>query len=207
MKKILILVAFGLLFASPGWAASLDKPQNLNVSVKHAKKVKLEWSEVYGATKYKVKVAVWHGKKVRLYKKVKNNHKWITGLISNKRYWAKVKACNKKGCGKYSDWEEFRTDPAKPKNVRITKLEYDNATVAWDQVRGKYEFYEVRLYSASGIVYGTQTTGTDKESLNYSGLDPQTKYKIRVRGVYNYINEGAWSKAVVFTTPAQPSEG
>lgn len=208
MKKIILLIAFGLLLACPSWAASLDKPQNLNVSVRNAKNVKLVWSEVSGATKYKVKVAVWHGKKVKLYKKVKNNHKWIRGLKTNKRYWTKVKACNKKGCGKYSDWEDFRTDPAKPKNVRVTNLTYDSVTVHWNQVRGKHEYYEVKLMAETGEgSFGVQTTGMDAESREYSGLDHNTTYRIRVRGIYNYLNEGKWSKAVKFTTPQLPTEG
>ena len=219
MKKILfstfILGLLFILIPTLTLAASLSVPKNLEVPVKHrhAKTVKLTWDKVSKAKYYKVKVAVWSGKKLKVFKNVRKTSKWVPKryLKANKRYWFKAKACNKSGCGKYSDWCEFRTDPPKVKNLKVTYMTENSVNLWWDSVRGQNEYFEINLfYPDNNVSLKKYTTEMDENYYVINNIDEVTsrhRLKVRVRAIYNWLNEGKYSKGVIFTLPFDPAEG
>ena len=104
-------------------------------------------------------------------------------------------------CTVYSSWVEFRTLPAKVKNVRITELTDECVTLKWNHINNhKQAYYYVRLLDEDNFPLGYQTTS--KRTRQFCGLDSSTKYQIKVKALYNYDNEGEYSKKKSFTTKA-----
>ena len=204
MKKIILFICIALLLGGVLPVLAIGPPLSLDApdANRKAKTVKLWWYEVYDADYYKVQLRTKKNKKVKSFKHVNNTYKNVKKkyLTSNKAYKFRVRSCNAdEGCSKFSDWDNFRTLPAKVKNVRATEILSDCVTVKWKKVRGKRTYYQVNLYSNSGVLYGSQDSGQNDNEREYCGLDSKTKYKIRVKAIYG-VNGGKLSKALSFTT-------
>ena len=207
MKKvILFLVVSIFIFTATVPVYALRTPGALQVPDKwrKAKKVRLWWGAVSDADYYKVQLRTKKNKKVKKFKYVTQNYKKVRPryLKSNKPYIWRARSCmGGLYCTVYSPWDEFRTLPAKVKKVQLTEVTDECVTAKWKHVNNhKSVYYYMQLLDENNNYLGYQTTA--KRSRQFCGLDSSTKYKVRIKAIYDLDNVGKYSKKKAFTTDA-----
>ena len=88
--------------------------------------------------------------------------------------------------------------PATPE-VKVNNLAHTSATVTW---RGEQENYEV-AYAKTGEEFATTVVEGANEYV-LTGLEAETEYQVKVRGIVAENDYSPWSEIVSFTTTAWP---
>lgn len=172
-------------------------PSTLRVPKKYRKVriVRLKWNSIPSADYYKLQLRTKKGKKIKTFKTITRTRKNLRKKYtkSNKPYKFKVKACTSSGkCSSYSVYKNFRTKPARVKNVRLDSYVGGSFTAKWDAVRGKGITYKIKLMKSNGKKIKIYKTKKLRKTIMY--LTPGKTYKYKVRAKYNKYNRGRWSK-------------
>ena len=93
--------------------------------------------------------------------------------------------------------ERVRGDVPVPPNVNTTSVAWDAVTLSWDAVEGA-AFYQVVAEERKPWCFAPSSKFT------VSGLEPATKYTVRVRAVKEEVGVSAWSAAVEVVTQKKP---
>ena len=125
-------------------------------------------------------------------KRVNKSKKKFKTLKSNKAYKWKVRACNKKGCSKWSKTKNLRTNPTKLTSLAVSDVRTRTMTVSWDNVaRSKLlERYYLKLLDSEGNEVRTKEyTSTLEEAQTEKDiqmLTPGEEYTLKARAVYSH---------------------
>ncbi len=179
----------------------INKPENLRTPTKKRKvrTVRLKWDEVKGANYYKVNLRSKSGKQIKTFTSVSNEYKDVKKKYTKSNYAMKfrVKVCTTNlGCGSYSDYDNFRTLPAKVKSLDTVPNSDGTVTASWDAVRGKDITYRVKVMDSSKNKL--KTYNTTKTSKVLSQIDYYYNYQVKVRAKYNDNNIGKWSSISLY---------
>ena len=94
--------------------------------------------------------------------------------------------------------------PTSPKNVRVSLIRHNSATLSWEELDYDVLTFQVELFQNGTLV---QSQNTTVDVLRLDDLHPLTKYSARVIG-HNEVGAGPPSWNVTFTTlPETDSEG
>lgn len=190
MKKVFTFLTASVMavlllvpnFSLYSFCASLSKVSQVKSYNIDEDEINLKWSEVNGATGYRVYMKNSSGK----WKKVASVRKTraeIDDLASAKTYKFKVRAYKKTSSGTvygpYSKVITSVTKPDEPDNLRIKSKSNTSITLQWSSVR-RATRYQVFFYDSQKGKFVRKKTvkGT---SAKITGLTKGTSYKIKVR--------------------------
>ena len=186
-------------FAAEETGGTLAAPDNLRVQNRAVRAATLKWDEVEGADSYNIQlrekttsadlVKLWEGR-TSTTRPVKKKH-----LLSNKAYKFRVQAEG----GKWSDYQNFRTKPRKPRNLKANKVSDTTAILKWDKVPRKINKYHVSVYDRKSNSK-EQAVLTNKLLTKVTGLTPDTRYYFRVKAKYSKQNKSKLSAKKYFRT-------
>ncbi len=131
----------------------------------------------------------------------KNKKKLTSKIVSNQKYYIKVRAENTSGNTNYTVRKLLRTLPSKVSNVRVNAVTSTTATVRFNKVKRKIKHYKIKLTNTSS---GTSIIYTSKsKSKSLESLAPLTTYTVKVRAFKSSTLKGKWSKNISFTTASE----
>ena len=176
---------------------SYAAPTNIKVS-KSYNYLTFSWNKVSGANGYKIAYSADNSKWT--YKPLGNVSSYkITNLFSETKYYFKIAPLiDNKICGKWSGTYyavtyEYLNAPA---NIKAKKT-CNTATISWNKVSGA-NGYRIE-YSLDRKNWKSKNVG-NAASAALSGLNPGSKYYIRMVCLKNGIVTGKYSKTYYFTT-------
>lgn len=146
--------------------------------------VKLTWTKVSGATKYRVFQATSSNGTYTKIDAVTTNSCTVTGLKAGTNYYYKVKAVNSAGVGKASSVLSVQTTtglPGQVTNVKASAANTASITLSWTKVAGanKYRILQANVYDGTY----TKITAVTTNSCTITGLKAGTGYYFKVRAV------------------------
>lgn len=164
----------------------------LKVSESTVNSIKLTWTKVSGATKYRVFQASSSDGTYTKIDAVTTNSCTVTGLKAGTKYYYKVKAVNEAGVGKASAALSTQTTTGVPEQVTGVKASATNTSsikLTWTKVAGakKYRILQASVYDGTYTKIDAVTTN----SCTITGLKAGTGYYYKVRAV----NENGVGKA------------
>lgn len=127
----------------------------------------------------------------------------IEGLETEKEYEYEIQSVCSAAPGDQSDWTEaksFTTLPVTcfpPSNIKAVPT-YKSATVTWE---GEADKYEINFRKGTDEWTTSEVTGKSKE---FTGLDAETAYSVRLRSKCSENDISLWSATIDFTTEAIP---
>ncbi len=150
----------------------LARPSVKATNVAKTGKVKLTWSKVSGANKYKVYRATSKEGKYTLLKTVTGTSFTNTSAVAGKAYYYKVKAVmtNKSAAtSAYSTVDKRTCDLARP-NVSVKSKASKQITLSWKKVSGAKKYTVYRATSKNGkytkVITTTKTSYTNKNRVS-----------------------------------------
>ena len=159
----------------------------------------IKWGKATNATKYRIayKKSSWKEYK---YKTVTGTTYKLSGLDQNSTYSVKVRGLNQTKEGSYSSVKKYTTSkektPLNVKNVKMTTRTPYSLTIKWDKATNATN-YRIAYKKSSWKDYKYKTvTGT---TYKLSGLDQNTAYSIKVRGL-NQTKKGSYSSVTKYST-------
>ncbi len=166
-----------------GWKmGSHAVPQGIKAASGGYTKVKVTWSAVDGATKYKVYRAT---SKTGTYKKIAETtatRYTNTGLTTGKTYYYKIKAVAGSITSTYSAVVSAKPVPAAPTDVKAKAASSSSIKVTWAKVSGATKYQVYRATSKTGTYKKVaETTGL---SATNKGLTDNKTYYYKVRAYH-----------------------
>lgn len=128
----------------------------------------------------------------------------LTGLEQDTEYTYGIQTMCSMLADDVSDWTAdatFRTLPETcfvPTEVSVSPS-YNSATVTYS---GESDSYEIQYAAEGNEEYTTVTSATN--SCVISGLQPETTYRLRLRGVCSETDRSPWTAETTFTTTVLP---
>jgi len=172
-----------------------DKPQNITYLVSQTE-ILLSWERVNGALSYDIEMDG-----VVIDSTISNSYE-VDSLEEGRSYIFRIRAVNKNGPGEWSDYITASTLemqsglPPVPKNITWSSTK-NSVTLIWDFVENADSF-DVEMD-------GQLIDNVSVTAFVYSGLQSNTTYSFRIRGV-NREGTGDWSSVVeTATKPQAPS--
>ncbi|MBU0732411.1 CapA family protein [Patescibacteria group bacterium] len=200
-KTIPVIIVAIVVITIPIIAFNVTRPQNLSSEDKGPRRVLLSWD---GAddTYFKIQLFTKVGERLKTFysdvseKLVKKNH-----IKSNQSYFFRVKDVSEE-TGEWSDGQRFRTVPKKVRDISFTGLTNDSVSLAWDLKRDQGVKFYIRLLDQDRNLVAKKKI--KKEEFTFTGINPDTKYFVKIQAIYNKRNKSRWSKALSFNTPSAP---
>ncbi|SER39124.1 fibronectin type III domain-containing protein [Microlunatus flavus] len=199
-----LLLALGALGLSAAPADAATKPPaGLKVSATGATTLKVTFSKVKGAPKYRV---AWSTKKSMAgasYKRSTATTVELAGLKPSQRYYVKVRVISTAGkaLSKYSKAVSAKTSAgyAAPSGLKVTGTGRTSLALAWGS-RGKGLTYRVQ-YATTASMAGASYKRFKATAGSITGLQPGTTYYVKVRVITSTgENLGPYSKPVKTAT-------
>lgn len=176
-----------------------DQITNVKVPDKHRKatRVKVKWTADAKSASYKVQLRTKAGVKVKNFTTT-NNYKVIrNNLLSNKAYKVRVRGINASETeGAWSEYENFRTKPAKVTKLRIIDILSDSGTVNFKKPRGVINKYVITVYKKKNKIATykiLKKTSATWQSKAINGLSSGFEYTVKVQAIFNKNNKSLWA--------------
>lgn len=192
---------------------NLQKVTGVKFATSTSDSITIKWNKVGDATGYKIYIYDYSKNEYQYYKKTSATDIKIKNLNPNTKYKFKVKAYKEVNgvqyCGARSDAYKTITSPKVVTNVKVKWTANNMIKFSWDKVSGatKYKVYVYNSKTNSYEYYGK----TESTSIKVKNLQPNTKYKIKVRAYRTYDGvqhlgdkssyASAWTKDYVYRTP------
>lgn len=128
----------------------------------------------------------------------------IEGLESEKEYEYGIQSICSEADGDQSEWTETKSFTTlaitcfPPTNIQAVPT-YKSATITWE---GTADNYEIGFRKGTEEWTTSEVAGKTKE---FTDLEAETVYSIRLRSICSATDMSAWSSAVEFTTTAIPA--
>ena len=155
--------------------------------------IPIQWTSVAHADQYEIEIDEI------LHDTVSGTSANLTGLDPDTQYDIRVRGINSVSDGPWSNVLQASTALPAPTDAPVLSLDgsltHNSIPIQWTAVTHAAE-YEVQLDQV------TVETTSDLSTV-LAGLDPETEYSIRVRGI-NATGQGPWSNVVTETTGAAP---
>jgi len=184
----------------------LSGPSGLSSSNIQLTKATMNWSAVSNSHHYDVRLRAQSTTSWTLMTHITGTSKQRTGLSPTTTYdWQVRSACDNdtSSSSTWSPTQNFTTLTActKPTNTNVAAITSSSASVNWDALTGAWG-YRVQ-YLKSGAAWNTNIRDTtNTNSLNITGLDPNSTYRWRVQSMCNAsgTNKSGWTSFSYFST-------
>ncbi len=176
----------------------LPRPEVTITNVASSGKIKLSWTEVPGATEYKIYRATSKGGTYKLLKTTEKLSFTNTSVTAGTTYYYKVKAIHENTAANsaYTPIKSRTCDLAQPE-VRISENSKGKPRVRWEAVKGAEEYKVYR--STDGAEWKLMKTTTSTSYTNTSAKEGRTYYyKVRAIAAKSAANS-AYSEILTFT--------
>lgn len=200
-----VLLLIGLAPAHSA-AAALPKPTGLKALSTSTTAIGLAWTPVEGAPLYRVQYSKSSSMSGSKYLTVDTASAELTGLSAGKTYYIKTRVVSADGAGlsSYSAALTVKTRSSgysylAPTGLAVTAATPTSLALSWNS-RGEGIRYRVS-WSKSSTFSGAKYIRETSTSLTLTGLDPATKYYLKVRVITTSgSNLSAYSPKISATT-------
>ena len=199
LAALLVGLALVLTLTAPrAWAAS-PAPRGLKVVSTTPASIKLSWTAVKGAPKYRVQYSTSAKMSKATYKRFTSTSAELTGLKAGTRYYVKVRVISKDGdnLGPYSKAVSGSTASgyAAPGGLKVLSTTPTSLKLGWTAVKGAPR-YRVQ-YSTSASMAKPVYQRFTPASAELTGLKAGTRYYLKVRVITaDGDNLSPYSKAI-----------
>jgi chitodextrinase len=195
--------------APPRPGAAPNPPSNLRTGNIGDSQASIQWNNAGQGISYRVYYNTQNNSNGAQTRDVNATAVNLTGLNPNTNYWVWVSSIQNGREGNLSAAVNFRTAapppppaPPTPSNIRTNNITHEQATIQWDDVRGRRVNYKV-YYNTSNNPRGAQSVNAGNNSTTLSGLNANTNYWVWVSSTEGN-QESSLSSAVQFRTAAPP---
>lgn len=219
---VLVPTVFGQLSTATsngygyGYGCTADAPTHLKVKRLHKKnRIVLKWDEVEfdncyvsEAAAYNMQLRFYSGKLVQKDTVSTNHKKFLESFFHpNARYKFKVQGVAVDDrTTEWSDYEVFRTKPAKVGKIRVKARTPYTIAVSWPNVvRSK----QLKSYHVVLVHDGKEISSKNvkkklklkRAGTSFGNLEPDTFYTVKVQAVFSKKLKGPYSSRIVRTLP------
>jgi chitodextrinase len=194
----------------PGQSRNPDPPNNIRTSNISHEQATVQWDSAGQGLTYKVYYNTSNSANGARSVDVNGTSYTITGLNANTNYWIFVSTLRNKDESNLSAAVNFRTAnpppppaPPTPGNLRSSTVSHEQASITWDDIRGRRVNYKV-YYNTQNNSRNAQSVNSSTNSTSLSGLQANTNYWVWVSAV-DGNQESPLSSAVTFRTAAPPA--
>lgn len=166
--------------------------------------IKITWSEVSGADKYKIVRTENNGENKKEISNIKDETYTDTGLKSGTTYYYTVYAINGSKTSDASDHYKTYTKPKAPDKPEVTQDSTSQLTISWNSVSGASK-YQVIYHKAGSSEWKTLADNLDVTSYVHKNLVAGQKYYYRViaKRIGNIGPEGNKTEQVVSSAQSE----
>ena len=201
--------AAGTPYTTPG------KVKSLSIDEEGNRSLEVEWDEPdddggSDITGYKVQYSEDGSSSWSTALSTSSERRTITGLDNGSRYEVQVQACNRAGCGSWSNSVTGtpHTTPREVEDLTIDEEGDESLEVEWNEPDNDggsdITGYKVQ-YSEDGSSSWSTALSAGSERKTITGLDNGSSYEVQVKAC-NRAGCGSWSSSVRGTPHTTPSE-
>ncbi|MDQ3158042.1 MAG: fibronectin type III domain-containing protein [Actinomycetota bacterium] len=216
LSAALVSVLSVLGNANAASAVTYVTPTGLKATARTSSAVDLTWTAVKNAPRYRIQLATKSDMSDAVYHRVTANHREMTGLKANTKYYFKVRVITADGGNltSYTSAVSATTNKSAsssassmptPGGLKSTGHTMDTVSLAWNAVTNapRYRIQMAKNSAMSGATY-FRVTPTNRVM---TGLTKNTKYYFKVRVITaDGVNLSPYSAAISVTTDATPPD-